>query len=219
MKTDWFGTVQQILVAARGADLRILGITSPHLGSGVSTLARQVAENCSRSGTRTLLVDMTAPVSEPASFLPSWAPGQPGAQGAIKTLTAGYEQLTCLPTTETRFFFNNTQLLRRTFDTELDQYGTVIVDLPALLAKQPFLLSGLASAAICDAVCMVCVTGRETLDELTTVSDMLKTARIRLLGIVLNDGVSPKPAKRLEKRTVASDQFVRTDYSRPRTQE
>lgn len=219
MKTDWLGPVQRILIAARGADLRILGITSPHRGSGVSTLAKQVAENSSRSGIRTLLVDLTAPVSEPASFLPSWTPGQPGPQDAIKTLTAGYEQLTCLPTTETQFLFNNTQLLRRTLDTELDQYEIVIVDLPALLVKQADLLSRLALAAICDAVCMVCVTGRETLDELTTVSDMLKTARIRLLSIVLNDGVSPKPAKRLEKRTVASYQFVRTDYSRPRTQE
>ena len=218
MKTDWLGPVQQILIAARGADLRILGITSPHRGSGVSTLAKQVAENSSRSGIRTLLVDLTAPVREEA-FLPSWVPGQPGAQDAIKTLTAGYEQLTCLPTTETQFLFNNTQLLRRTLDTELDQYEIVIVDLPALLVKQADLLSSLAPAAICDAVCMVCVTGRETLDELTTVSDMLKTARIRLLGIVLNDGVSPKPAKRLEKRTVASFPFIRTDYSRPRTQE
>lgn len=199
MNADWLGPVQQILIAARGEGLRTLGITSPRRGSGVSTLAREVAENSSRSGIRTLLVDLTAPVSEVA-LLRGWTPGRPVTQDVIKTLKAGYEQLTCLPTKETQFLFNNNQMLRSVLDTELAQYGTVIFDLPALLAKQSDLLSGLAAAAICDAICVVCVTGRDTREELTTVSDMLKTSRVRILGIVLNEGVSPTRASLNNKR-------------------
>lgn len=202
MIAEWLRPIEQIVIAARGANLRIVGITSPYRESGVSTLTRQVAENYGRSGIRTLLVDLTAPVSETTSF-PRWTPGQPGALKLIKTLTAGYDRLTCLPTSETRFLFNNTELLRRTLDTELDQYAAVIVDLPPLQEEQSDLLSGLATAAICDAVFMVCVAGRSNRDELKTASDMLKTVRIRLLGIVLNEGVSPKLARSLEKRSLA----------------
>ena len=202
MIADWLRPVEQIVIAARGANLRVVGITSPYWESGVSTLARQVAEYYGRSGIRTLLVDLTAPVSETTSF-PRWTPGQPGALKLIKTLTAGYDRLTCLPTSEMRFLFNNTELLRRTLDTELDQYTAVIVDLPPLQEKQSDLLSGLATAAICATLPIVRTFDRSTRDELKTASDMLKTARIRLLGIVLNDGVSPTLAKSLEKRSLA----------------
>lgn len=203
MKVDWLRPIEQILIAARGAGHRVVGVTSPRSGSGVSTVARQVAECSGRSGINTLLVDLTVPISE-ATSCPSWVPGQPGALNLIKPLTLGYDQLTCRPTRETRFLFNNAQLLRRMLDADLEQYATVIVDVPPLLADQSDLLSSVAAAATCDAVCMVCVPGRITRDELTTVSDMLKSARIRLFGIVLNDVVSQTPAVCVEKRTPTS---------------
>lgn len=203
MKIEWIGPVQQILIAARGSGLRILGITSPRLGSGVSTLAREAAENSSRSGIRTLLVDLTASVTQSAA-LPSWAPGQNAIKDGIKNVRAGYDQLTLIPTAETRFLFNNTQLLRTPLDSDLSEYATVIVDLPPLLSTQSDLLSSLAAASSCDAVCVVCVTDRDTSDDLGAVSDMLKNAGIRLLGIVLNDGILPKQSRRLENCTVGT---------------
>jgi Mrp family chromosome partitioning ATPase len=42
---------------------------------------------------------------------------------------------------------------------------------------------------------MVCITGGITYNELTTASEMLKTARVPLLGVVLNDVVPSRRAK------------------------
>ena len=208
MIADWLRPVEQIVLAARGAGLRVVGITSPHVESGVSTLSKEVAENYGSAGIRTLLVDMTAPVGEATFYKKSWFPGQSGALKPIRTLTAGYDQLTCLATNETRFLFNNTELLRRTLDNELDQYAAVILDLPPLLAQQPDLLNSLAIAVACDAVCIVCVTGGITHNELTTVSQMLKTTRVHLLGIVLNDFVAPRQGKWFKKRTFAGSRLT-----------
>lgn len=203
MITDWLRPVEHVVLAARKANLRFIGITSPHMGSGVSTLAREVAENYSRSGIRTLLINFTEPVGDVASH-PNWVPGQNAPLKLIRMLPGGCDQLTCFPTRETRFLFNNAQLLRRTLENEFDQYAAVILDLPPLLAKQSNLLNGLATATTCDAVCIVCRPGVNTHDELTTISDMLNAAHITLFGIVLNDIVKTRKAKRVEKRAFAN---------------
>ena len=196
MIADWLRPIEQIFLAVRGADARVIGITSPHLGSGVSTLARTLAENYACAGIRTLLIDLTVPLSEATSHPTNWVPpGQPGPLEPIKRPTAGYDRLTCHATRETRFLYNNSELLRQSLDKELDQYAAVILDLPPLLTKKSDLLNGLAIAAACDAVCMVCITGGITYNELTTASEMLKTARVPLLGVVLNDVVPSRRAK------------------------
>ncbi len=183
---DWSRISEQIMLSAVESRIRVLGFTSPAAGSGVSTVARVVAEAFAQAGTKTLLLDLTAPVRTDAR-VPAWSPGAPGAAEAAIIEASGLAVLTADATTRTRALFNNIEHLQKTLQRDLATYTAVIVDLPAVVEDEPARLNPIAAARACDAVLMVCLTGHVDRSELHDAAAALKPAGVNLSGLVLND--------------------------------
>lgn len=190
MISNWIKPVEQIILTATKCKARVLTLTSPVPQSGVSTVARHVAETLGRSGAKTLLLDLTRGVGE-SSTATNWAPGQPGAQKLIKPHGNGYDRLVYVPQLDTRYKFNNSELLRRTFDTEFAAYNAVVIDAPAVLDPRADRINAVAVATASDATFLTCLMGRDTHDDIANCAQMLKVADVEIAGIILNDQISP----------------------------
>jgi Mrp family chromosome partitioning ATPase len=186
----WLRPIEQIVLAAIESKTRVLGLTSPDAGSGVSLLSSVIAESFTRSGHRTLLVDLTQAAQEAGSNR-DWAPGQACVSQIIEPQPAGFDLLMAHPTGTTKFLFNNARHLRKTFVEELGQYAAIVVDLPAILHSRSDFINAAAAASACDAVLMVCITGKITRARLGMALEPLKLAGVNLLGMVLNDVQHP----------------------------
>ena len=177
---------EQIMLSAVESRIRVLGFTSPIAGSGVSTIARHVAEAFAHSGTKTLLLDMTAPVrGDPRA--PQWLPGAPGAADAAMVEFTGLSVLAADATERTRAQFNNIESLQKTLQRDLATFGAIIVDLPSVVEEDANRLNPIAFARACDALLLVCLTGHIDRAELSEATAALKPAGVNLAGIVLND--------------------------------
>ncbi len=182
------------MLAAADSKARVLGVLSPDRGSGVSTLCRMVAESFACSGVKTLLVDLTQTVvaSREGCDWWDWVPGKNVAQ-IVKLDPGGYEILAARPTNITRALFNNVDTLRQIFNNELSEYKAIVVDLPAVLHQREDHINPVAAARACDAVIMMCVTGRTTKQNVNLTVRELGSAGVQLGGTVLNDFHSPPP--------------------------
>lgn len=183
---DWSRISEQIMLSAVESRIRVLGFTSPAAGSGVSTVARVVAEAFAQAGTKTLLLDLTTPVRTDARP-PLWSPGAPGAADATRVEPSGLAVLTADASIGTRALFNNIEQLQKTLQRDLATYSAIIIDLPAVADEEPTRLNPIAAARACDAVLMVCLTGHVDRSELNEATAALKPAGVNLSGLVLND--------------------------------
>lgn len=177
------------MLATVDSKTRVLGVLSPDVGVGVSTLCRMIADSHCRAGRKTLLVDLTQIVSDVEDD-DGWAPGD-GAAQMIQRGDDSFDVLHAWPTIVTRPLFNNVDTLRRLFSEQLAAYEAVVVDLPPVLDQQESLINPLAAARACDAVIMICTPGRVTQQRIKQTVLTLGTAGIQLGGVVLNDVHNP----------------------------
>lgn len=179
-------SVEQIMLATAESKARLLGVLSPNSGAGVSTLCRMVAGGFASAGMRTLLVDLTKNAVETDEQGPVWR-SDLTATALVETVPAGYDLIQAPPTPQSRALFNNIDTLRRMFAEDLSDYKMIIIDLSAVLDPREDLINPVSVARACDAVIMVCVTGRTTQEDVRRTVSALESAGVQLAGTVLND--------------------------------
>jgi Mrp family chromosome partitioning ATPase len=199
---EWLRPVEQLLLSG-SAHGRVMGIASADPGSGVSSLARMCAEVLARSGRNTVLVDLSRPVEE-TRVEPDWVPGGKRALQAVQHAPSGFDLLPAAARSETRFLFNNVELLRQSLNEELGRYQSVIVDLPPILSSRTDLLNAVAGAVACDSCVLVCVSRQLTRARLASAARLLTAAGAKVAGTVMNDVLNPS----LEMELARHAQFL-----------
>ncbi len=188
---SWLRPVEQIVLPALENKVRVLGFTAPHDGAGVSTLARAAALSLTRSGLKVLLIDFSSRVSSAASATGVWVPGEGGAQSHIRRDEAGIDVLVAVPTSDTRYMFNNGKRLKRTLNEDLSDYGVIVADLPPLAEDRPDGINPLAVGLACDQVLLVCANERTTRTAAATAAEKARHAGVKLCGVVWNAFSAP----------------------------
>ncbi len=170
--------------------MRVVGVTSPQPASGVSSVCRRICEAVARSGTRTLLVDLSGkPEVGPVTTV--WYPGVGGAGQSIRRVSAGYDCVVATFDKDSRFLFNNIERLRRSLAEEFPSYEAIIVDIPSVPSADPAGLNGAAAAAACDGVLLICVSCEVSREQLNESLDAMANVEANLVGVVLNDIRNP----------------------------
>ena len=186
MMDDWSRTAEQIMLSTIENKIRILAITSPYRGAGVTTVARGLAKVFAQSGRKTLLMDLSgaAPVG---GALAEWAPGEPLPPGAIVSGPDGLAVLSVARGTTTRSHFNNVELLQAAFQRDFFGYNSIVVDLPALDNIEAGSLNPVVIARAADAVFVVALTGYTARDDLAAASQKLRQVGAPVSGVIMND--------------------------------
>ena len=185
---SWQHAVEQILLVVTDKNARVLSVLGPDRGVGVTLLCQQIAESSSRSGAKTLLIDLTRPAVPGGQ--PGWVPGKDASE-FIGTMPGGYSTLVANPSPATRSLFNNVESLRRTIEQVLPPYDALIIDLPPVLDQRDDEINPIAAARASDAVIMVCVAGRSIEPRVRKAISTLEAAGVQLGGTVLNDRHNP----------------------------
>jgi hypothetical protein len=207
MSEHWLMSAERIahLAAVNGAST--IGVISIDGDAGVSTLSRQICHVLSGGESKALLIDLGGPVLnattgtiDAGESAPVWERKETGDRG--------YAEMVARPTTATRFIFNDVASLQRVWRDELRSHAKLVVDLPAALHQRDDLLSPLAAAASCDAVFLVCLQGRTAGPRLAEAVALLRAARVKLAGIIVNgrdyspDEIAAQPAPAAVARDV-----------------
>jgi Mrp family chromosome partitioning ATPase len=218
MINDWLREVEKIAITAAANGTRTLGLTSPDSKSGVTTLSRMLAEVLTRCGERSLLVDLSRPIE-----VQQLRTGDVDPWRSIISNERGLHTLVAVPTSTTKFQFNNVSWLRQCLNRESVDYGFIVLDLPPIFASRADLINPLAAAAVCDAVLMVGARGRVTHKQVREAVASLRGAQVNLTGAILNDidyvspgqeiasvarrfsRMTPRLCKWIERRLLASD--------------
>ena len=130
MIDDWSRTAEQLMLATIESKIRVLAVTSPISGAGVTTVARGLAATFARAGRTTLLIDLSGSVR--GGDQQGWCPGEAVPADAITTDENGLAVMTVVPSEASRALFGNVALLTQAFQTDLAAYASIILDLPAI---------------------------------------------------------------------------------------
>lgn len=190
MAGAWAQQIERIALATFQRGKRVVGVTSPQPGSGVTSVANHLARVAALSGARTLLIDLTHEM-EPRTFRSAWLPGQGGAGQAVVRHADGYDRIVARFDVSSRLLFNNVQKMREAFGEDLAQYQAIVVDAPPVPTPDTQHINGAAALAAADAALLVCMTGRLSTSDLDAARDALANAQAHLLGLVLNDMQNP----------------------------
>ena len=186
MINDWSRTAEQIMLSTIESKIRVLAITSPFSGAGVSTVAHGLAAAFAKSGRKTLLVDLSEPVRGDGR-IGGWAPGEPVPADAIRVGDDGVPVLTVLPSAATRALFSNVYLLTKSFQRDLASFSNIILDLPPVDNSASEGLNPVAAARAADAVFLVGLTGLTYRTEMAEASQKLRQVGANVTGVILND--------------------------------
>lgn len=180
---NWKRSIEQI--ALTNARHRVLGLTSARRKSGVSLMCRLIARTLASSGTKTLLVDMSAP--NPTAADADGMPLTAGAlRGCIVPTAYQFDLLSGVENEEQRAFANLPRL-RELLLNDLSDYQHVVLDLPPMLESDIGVFNKLAAAALCDRLLLVCAIGKDKQAEITEVAGLLRGAGVALSGIISNE--------------------------------
>jgi hypothetical protein len=217
----WRRSVEKIAHHAVVRGVNVLGFTSIDGDAGVSTVSRMICEVLSRSTIAAMLVDLTSPVHDDVGWRDITVTDI--AWQRVPADRPGYSAMLARPTTGTRYLFNNVSLLQQLWKNELASHAMLVLDLPPVIQHRSDLLNPLAAAASCDAICMVCLQGRTSRSRLSEAVATLRTARVNLTHLVINQrnhetpgeqiarnarkwsGVAPRLAARIESAVLNSE--------------
>lgn len=184
MIAEWQRTVEQIILATPVAGARVVAITSPRPGAGVSSLCRVAAKVAARAGRHVLVLDLSQPAKDHRGDV---------LLGSAEPMSDGFDIVTADTASKQAGLFNNADWIRQVLRDELTSYSTVFVDLPPLLGPANGRLNPLAAAVASDAVLLVSVAGLCAPSDVERASELLVAAGAPLIGAVLNDG--PRKAR------------------------
>ena len=185
VRTEWLRKIEQIALACF-RDHRVIGVTAPDSMAGASTLARAFAELSAGWGAKTLLIDLST-----AAFYGElkhrWVPGVGDPKNFLEHGENGYDVLQIDPGTRTTARRDSPRHLLPELFEELEEYQSIILDLPAVLEYSAFTMSPIISALSCDTVIIVCSKARTTFDQLRKSIEILQVGGARIGGTVLNE--------------------------------
>ena len=186
MMDDWSRTAEQIMLSTIENKIRVLAITSPFRGAGVTTVASGLAAVFAQSGRKTLLVDLSG-AAPAGGAAPMWVPGKPVPPDSIVSGHDGLAVLAVSPGAATRPLFNNVELLQAAFQRDFFGYASIIIDLPALDNTEAGSLNPVAIARAADAVFLVAPTGFTARDDLAAATQKLRQVGAPVSGVIMND--------------------------------
>jgi Mrp family chromosome partitioning ATPase len=157
---------------------RTIGFVAPHRGAGVSTLCRMAAELIGRSGSRTLLVDLSVPVAAEHSEA-LWSEASPTLFGFDVARSTGGQS--------TALRFNRSEWFRDVLTRQFASHEKLIIDLPPLLTPDRDSINPTAAAAACDVVVLLVTRGSLSPREVEDSAALLRSSGANLAGTVLND--------------------------------
>ncbi len=179
------------LLTANGSDPpRVVAVTSPRPGEGVSTVVRNLARACADLGDRTLVVDLM--LRRPRQHQLFYAPNVRGAADVLlgeatvpECLVAIQDNLWLLPAGAPRRDpgpLLRPQALKALLDDLRQRADVVLLDLPAAGA----FADAHAVAPLADGVLLVLEAGRPPRGLERQVRVQLDRAGVKVLGFVLN---------------------------------
>jgi hypothetical protein len=184
--TEWLSAAEQIFVPATINGIRVLSFVGAEGGAGVTSLSRTAADALVKTGAHVLYADLASALPDNVSPLRAGKAAQHW-RGPTLDQTTGLTVTAPLGTSDTRFLFNNVAWLREEFNTTFRSYSNIIVDLPALSSDGLDFINPLAAAAACEATVLVCVRGRTSRRRVESSVALLNSARVNLIGTVLNE--------------------------------
>jgi Mrp family chromosome partitioning ATPase len=178
MIDEWLRPVEQVMLSSPIRGARTIGFVAPSPGAGVSTLCRMAAELTGRSGSRTLLVDLSAPLDTEHAEAP-WSD--------TTTTVSGFDVVRSIGGRTTALRFNRSDWFRDVLIRHFAGHDKIIVDLPPLLAAERDHINPAAAAAACDVVVLLAPRGSLSPAEVEDAADLLRSAGANIAGTVLND--------------------------------
>jgi Mrp family chromosome partitioning ATPase len=175
-RTGWLRTIEQIALACIREN-RIIGVTAPHSVAGVSTLSHAFAELVGSWGVKTLLMDLTA---SKLAMTRGWTPGIGNPKDFIEQGENGYDVIRVVGLAPSPVAAFN--LFR-----ELEEYRSIVLDLPAVLEYSAYTISPIIGAVSCDTVIIVCSRGGTSFDQLKKIIEVLQVGGAKIGGTVLNE--------------------------------
>ena len=186
-RMGWLRMVEQIAFGCFG-NHRIVGVTAPHFSAGVSTLSRALANISAQWGKETLLIDL----SEPLSRL-EWILDAADPRDLIQRSEGNYDTLKITANETDAEIFTAPEYLLENLVGTLNEYRSIVLDLPPVLEYSSSTISPILAATKCDIVAIVSVKGQTTFDDLKNVIDMCRVAGVRIGGTVLNEFNPARP--------------------------
>ena len=183
----WLQSIDRIITASIVGKKRIIGLTSPTGGAGVTLLSGVLAESFALSGVNTLLIDLSTTSDKANEASDGWIPVLKDPDSYLQKNSDGHDFLESRPDHKNRFIFNNIKKIRDVFNTQLSSYDTIILDIPAVNTNKSSGINAISCAAACDLIYLVCLTGKVTSSELREVKSQFATANVPLHGTILND--------------------------------
>lgn len=180
----WKESAVRAIAFAEARSTKILGVTGIIKGVGNSNITTAIAQTYSDYGQQTLLLDANdANIDENTE-----APKTKLLNLTESTAPIG-KHLRYLDLSRTAFTLpQETEYFRSIFQIALEYYHTIVIDLPPIVTKsgQPT-AANLAIGAACDAVLLVCETGRTTRAQIQQGLASSKISGIKIEGLLLND--------------------------------
>lgn len=198
MNKLWAKPIEQVAFTALENKTRVIGLTGATHTDRVSELAVALAGTLASSGSRTVLIDLSQPVQD-GSAPPQWVPGDGGIGQSIRPTASGFDLLLAAPTPETRLLFSNAELYRRAFGDELHNYSSIVLEMPPVVDGVMATINPVGPALACDQVIMMCTTSRSTRDELKAAVQPLRSAGVKLSGVVMDDEAMPSLADEIAR--------------------
>lgn len=177
--------MSKVIATAQSRSAKIIGVTGPRSGIGVSVMSRQLAGALASFGVRTMLVDLstvtvdTAERHAPEASLLSFAVEKAPSLSFVDIPAGADRKLSA-------------QGVRASLSQAVQDGYTVVVDLPPVMhpSGQPT-PSTVAVGPLCDIVFLVSLSGQVSRAELSGCVEASKIIGLKLGGMILNDWRMP----------------------------
>ena len=169
------------------AGARVTAITAPHSGTAAGAIAGMLARNFAASGLRTLLIDVSSPVTAHATAA-DWRPDQPIPSARIRTGGANGtpDVLAITASRQSRPAFNNIDRLTHAFRDGLGDYAVIVLHLAPVPASSEQHVNPVSLACAADATYLVCTSDETTAGEIEKAKSALETAGVTIAGTLLD---------------------------------
>ena len=207
MIKSWLRPMEQIILSARARNARVLAFTGIDKASGVDVLCEELADALQKSGVDTLLMQLATGAGDAAgASAGDWSPASLATTKSITRHSKGFDFLKAGTSPDIQFRFNNLELLKSAFNTDLAKYKAIIVALPVVGRELGRQINPVAVASACDSVYLVCRTGGTSRQKVEDAVKQLRNGGVQLSGTILDDAAVVTPAssilqklKRLER--------------------